>query len=90
MERRKVSELKQGDLVVFRIDAHGWGKKYSEYGHVYEVRKEEKKVDVHWLCGYQDRHDKIPFEDVLAVHDENGEWMDFDGVRGRSLLLLPE
>lgn len=35
-------------------------------------------------------HGKIPFEDMQDVHDENGEWMDFDGVRGRSVLRLPK
>lgn len=49
-----------------------------------------KKVCVSWLEGYKDRHDFIPFEDMLAVHNPNGEMMKFDNISGNSDLLIPE
>lgn len=49
-----------------------------------------KKICVSWLEGYKDRRDFIPFEDMLAVYNPNGEMMKFDNISGKSDLLIPE
>lgn len=45
---------------------------------------------VSYLEGYKDRSDPIPFMDMIAAYDENGEMMDFGGVKGNSVLLTAE
>lgn len=38
----------------------------------------------------EDRHDFIPFDDMLAVYNPNGEMMKFGNISGKSDLLIPE
>lgn len=43
-----------------------------------------------WLEGYKDYRKPIPFKDMLAVYNPNGEMMKFENVSGMSDLLVAE
>jgi hypothetical protein len=87
---RKCTSLRDGEEVVFNIYSDILKRKNAETRTVSLVNESQRKVMVHWLKGYQDRHDMIPFEDMLAVHNANGEYMTFDCISGNSDLLMPE
>ena len=86
----KCSELENGRQVVFKIYSDIHKRKVPECGTVVFVSKGRKEVCVSWLEGYKDRHDNIPYEDMLATYDENGEMMKFDDISGKSVLLIAE
>lgn len=90
MEYRKCSDLKEMEQVVFRVDPYYQGNKEVFFGNVINVYPESKRVDVVYLEGYKSRSDAIPYDDMLAVYDEDGEWMSFGGVSGKSILLKAE
>lgn len=90
MEYRKCSDLKEMEQVVFRVDPYYQGNKEVFFGDVINVYPESKRVDVVYLEGYKSRSDAIPYDDMLAVYDEDGEWMSFGGVSGKSILLKAE
>ena len=86
----KCSELKKMEQVVFRVDPYYQGNKKVFFGNVIGVYPERKRVGVIYLEGYKSRNDFIPYEDMLAVYDEDGEMMSFDRVSGLSALLKAE
>lgn len=87
---RRCSDLKKMEQVVFRVDPYYQGNKEVFFGNVINVYPESKRVDVVYLEGYKSRSDAIPYDDMLAVYDEDGEWMSFGGVSGKSILLKAE
>lgn len=87
---RKCTSLQSNEQVVFKIYSDIYGKKIPMDGSVISVYKNAKKVGVSWLEGYKDRYDFIPFEDMLAVYNPNGDMMKFDNISGKSDLLIPE
>lgn len=87
---RKCSDLNKMEQVVFRIDPYYQGNKEVFFGNVINVYPESKRVDVVYLEGYKSRNDFIPYDDMLAVYDEDGKMMSFDGVSGKSILLKAE
>lgn len=87
---RKCTSLKSNEQVVFKIHSDIFEKKIPMNGSVLSVYENAKKVCVSWLEGYKDRHDMIPFEDMLAVYNPDGEMMKFDNISGKSDLLIPE
>jgi hypothetical protein len=87
---RKCTSLKSREEVIFNIYSDILKRKNAETGTVQLVNEVQRKVMVHWLEGYKDRHDMIPFEDMLAVYNANGEYMTFDNISGKSDLLIPE
>lgn len=87
---RKCTSLKINEQVVFNIHSDLYGKKIPRDGSVISVFEKSKKICISWLEGYKDRHDLIPFEDMLAVYNPNGEIMRFDNIVGKSDLLIPE
>ena len=86
----KCSELQKDRPVVFKVDTYHDDRKCTQFGTVLWVNAEKKTVMVSYLEGYKDRSASIPFEDMIAAYDENGEMMSFDGVRGKSVLLTAE
>ena len=87
---RKCTSLKFNEQVVFMIHSDIYEKKIPIDGSVISVLENTKKVCVSWLDGYKDRHDFIPFDDMLAVYNPNGKMMKFDNIYGNSDLLIPE
>lgn len=84
----KCSELKQGDVVVFKATVCAGGKEEVYDGNVIYVDNDRNPVCVCYLEGYKSRSDIIPFEKMIAKADENGEEMIFGGwIRGKSILL---
>lgn len=87
---RRCSDLKKMEQVVFRVDPYYQGNKEVFFGNVLRVHPNAHKVSVIYLEGYHSRYDAIPYDDMLAVYDEDGEVMSFGGVSGRSVLLKAE
>ena len=88
--QRKCSSLKQNEAVVFMIHSDIYNKKIPETGSVIYVLPEQKKVCICYLNGYKSESDFIPFEDMLAVANPNGEVMKFRNISGPSDTLIPE
>lgn len=86
----KCSELEQGMPVVFKVDPYYQGNKEVFVGTVLWINEKQKTVMVSYLEGYKDRNDAIPFNDMIAAYDESGEMMNFDGIKGKSILLNAE
>jgi len=86
----KCSELENGRPVVFKVDPYYQGNKQVYDGTVLWVNKNQKIVMISYLEGYKDRSDPVPFEDMISAYDENGEMMNFGGVKGKSVLLTAE
>lgn len=86
----KCSELQENRPVVFKVDPYYQGNKQVFDGTVLWVNKEQKTVCVIYLDGYRSRSDDIPYEDMIAAYDENGEMMQFDCITGKSVLLTAE
>ena len=86
----KCTELQKDRPVVFRVDPYYQGNKQVFDGTVLWVNENQRTVEVSYLEGYKDRSDAIPFEDMIAAYDENGEMMDFGGVKGKSVLLTAD
>lgn len=87
---RDCSSLKNGEQVVFNIYSDIYKNKIPETGTVEDVSTERKEVHIHWLEGYKDRHDVVPFEDMIAVYNKDGEMMKWKGISGPSDLLTYE
>lgn len=90
MATRKCSSLKLNEIVVFKIYNDIYEEKRPMDGTVIDVEQERKIVWVSWLEGYKNRLDLIPFEDMLAVYNPEGEMMKFDNISGRSDILVAE
>ena len=87
---RKCSSLQSNEQVVFNLYSEIFEKKIPMDGSVIFVLPNRKEVMVSYLEGYKDRHDNIPYEDMLAVYDKNGEEMYFENIHGPSELLIAE
>ena len=87
---RKCSSLQSNEQVVFNLYSEIFEKKIPMDGSVIFVFPNRKEVMVSYLEGYKDRHDNIPYEDMLAVYDKNGEEMYFENIHGPSELLIAE
>ncbi len=87
---RTCTSLKYNELVVFNIYSDILRKKTAKFGNVIQVYSDTRKVDVSWLEGYKNRCNFIPFEDMLAVHNPDGEMIKFDNIYSKSDLLIPE
>lgn len=83
----RCSELNFGLAVVFKTYSDILKRKYYEVGTVLHVDMDRGKVWVSWLDGYKDRRKPIPFKDMVAAYNENGEYMKFENVSGNSILL---
>ena len=86
----KCSELQKNRLVVFNIYDEIYKKKIPMDGSVIYVLPEKRTVCVCYLDGYHSRTEDIPYEDMLAAYNENGEMMKFDNIKGPSVLLVAE
>ena len=86
--KRTCASLKQGEQVVFKIYSDIYEEKRPMDGFVIYVNTDRRVVWVSYLEGYKDRSDAIPFEDMLAVYNPNGEMMNFDNISGKSDLLI--
>lgn len=86
----KCSELKVNAQVVFKIYSDIYKQKIYEIGSVIYVLPNSRKVCVCYLEGYKSRSENIPYEDMVACYNENGEMMSFDNIKGKSVLLVAE
>ena len=86
----KCSELQKDRPVVFNIYNEIYGKKKPEIGSVIYVLPEKRAVCVSYLDGYKSMTEDIPYEDMLAAYDKDGEFMRFDNINGPSVLLVAE
>lgn len=83
----KHSELKSGDIVVFKMYCDILKREDFWDGYVVFVNEETKKVCISYLEGYKDRHDYIDYDKVVAKYDDDGEYMQFGNISGNSVLL---
>ena len=86
----KCSELKENAQVVFKIYSNIFKRKIYETGSVIYVLPNRREVCMCYLDGYKSRSENIPYEDMVACYDENGEIMSFDNIKGESVLLAAE
>ena len=87
---KKCSDLGTNSQVVFKIYSDIFKRKIYETGSVIYVLPSIKQVCVCYLEGYKSRSENIPYEDMVACYDENGEEMRFDNIVGKSVLLTAE
>lgn len=81
-------ELKENDLVLFKMYSDILKKETSEVGNVIYVREDNKTVAISWLDGYQSRIDDIEFDKVIAKIDKDeGEYGEIDNIRGYFVML---
>ena len=86
---RACTSLKKDEQVVFLCHSTIYDKKVPEIGNVIYVLPEKKTVCVCYLEGYKSRTEDVPYEDMLAVYDKDGEEMYFDNIHGPSRKLSP-
>lgn len=87
---KKCSDLEIGNHVVFKCDPYFEGKISYYEGNVICNSASSKKICVCFLSGYKSLTETIPYEDIVAVSDPNGEYHEFPGISGRGVLLIPE
>ena len=87
--KRTINSLLPGESVVFNIYNDILGRKSPIDGTVDFVNDKLKLVSVSYLYGYQNRDAFIPYEDMLAVYNPNGESMVFGCISGKSDILVP-
>ena len=85
VNKRNVRTLQKHEQVVFYVYNNIYRKKIPQVGTVLDV--EDRGVWINWLEGYRDQCHLIPFTDMIAVYDENGEMMKWSGIEGKSVLL---
>lgn len=90
MANLKCSDLQYKTPVVFLLKSDILRRKVHEVGTVHAVNTTDKTVCVSYLEGYKHRYDDIPYSDMVAAYDENGEVMKFDNIYGKSVLLIAE
>ena len=86
---RECSSLKENEQVVFNRYCNIFKDKVPETGSVVSVNLNNNTVCVSWLEGYKNRKDDVHFEDMLAVHNPEGEMMRFKNISGKSDRLVP-
>ena len=80
---KKCSELENNIPVVFKIYSDIYKEKIYETGNVIYVLPNIKEVCVCYLKGFKSLTENIPYEDMVACYDENGETMSFDKLKGK-------
>jgi len=90
MANLKCSDLQYQTPVVFLLKSNILNRKAYEIGSVHAVNATSKTVCVSYMEGYKHRYDDIPYADMVAAYDENGEVMKFDNISGKSVLLVAE
>jgi hypothetical protein len=88
--KRKVTSLQPGEHVVFRVYNDIYKGKRPIDGTVDFINTDKRLVSVSYLYGYNNMDAFIPYEDMLAVYNPNGDYMRFSGVEGLSDELIPE
>jgi len=83
----KPTELKQGEQVVFLIYDDICEKEVYDTGNVIYVDDENKRIGISYLEGYKSRSDDFNYNKVIAKYDKNGEYMNFNGIKGNSILI---
>ena len=86
----RCSDLLPGGEVIFKVWSDIYKQKIPEVGTVSSVEPGRKKVWVHWLEGYKDRHEPISYDDMVAAYDKDGKFMRFEHISGPSVLLEPD
>lgn len=86
----KCSELQKERAVVFKVDPYHEGYKETYYGEVVSIDRNQKTVCVSYLARNKGRSDIISFDDMIAAYDRKGEMMNFNGIKGKSVLLIAE
>lgn len=81
----KCSELKPGDQVVYVLRENG----RDEYWDGTVVLVTGTTVHASRLEGYRGRDDAVPFSDLRAKYDPDGEEMRFGHIHGPSDRLEP-
>lgn len=87
INKLKCSELEQWREIVFKIDIFQNEEKQYWIGNVIYVDQKAKTVCISYLEGYKSRVDVIPFKDCVAAYDRDGTMMEFDNIKGTSILL---
>lgn len=88
--KRKVTSLQPGEHVVFRVYNDIYKEKRPIDGTVDFINTDKRLVSVSYLYGYNNMDAFIPYEDMLAVYNPDGKYMDFGGVKGLSDELISE
>ncbi|WP_346938076.1 hypothetical protein [uncultured Clostridium sp.] len=83
----KPTELKQGEQVVFLIYCDIHEKEVYEIGNVIYVDDERKRIGISYLEGYNSRSEDFGYGKVIAKYDENGQYMEFGNIKGKSILI---
>lgn len=89
MGERTCSSLQRGEEVVFWWNSPFHKKKIYHDGTVDGIVKEEG-VYVSYMVGYKEYTDLVPFTDMVAVANREGEHRKFGAISGKCDLLLPE
>ncbi|MBW9154274.1 hypothetical protein [Clostridium estertheticum] len=84
----KHKDLKQGDIVIFKLYDNEDKEESFKDGSVISVYSERKEVSISYLDGYKSRSDDVAFDKVIAKFDTNGEHMVFGNLSGTSILLI--
>ena len=88
--KRKVTSLQPGEPVVFKVYNDIYKEKRPIDGTVDFINTDKRLVSVSYLYGYKNMDAFIPYEDMLAVYNPNGKYLQFGGVEGPSDELIPE
>lgn len=87
---RECKTLQEDESVIFLRYCDIKKEKIPEVGCVVNVNLNNDTVCVSWMDGYKDRKDDIPFKDMLAVFNLEGENVRFGNISGPSDLLVPD
>lgn len=87
---RKCSDLRAGEWVVFKLLSDIYREKIPETGTVVTISLDRRTVEVSYMEGYRERFELIPFADMIAVYNPDGEVLNFDNISGPSDLLIAE
>jgi len=87
-----MSAFKRGDKVIFkqreaRHLAHRNLPWEYEEGDVVNLYEEARIADVLWLQGHHSRHDRVPYDDIVAVFDKSKPSVKIGPFSGPSRLL---
>lgn len=84
-------DLKENDLVLFKMYSDILNRDCAEVGNVIYVREDNKTVTISWLVGYQSRTDNVEFNKVIAKIDkDDGKCGKIDNIRGYFIMLKSE
>jgi len=83
----KHEQLKNGDIVIFKIHSDEMEEDIFQDGNVLDVYADRKEISIIYLEGYKSRNDNIPYDKVIAKFDLNGKYMTFGNLSGTSVLI---